>query len=143
MQNKTKIIIKTAAAMQKLGAKLAKTCQPGSVIYLLGELGAGKTTLARGFLRQLGVTEQVRSPTFTLVEPYPVVFGTVYHFDLYRLADGEEFYYLGGDDYFTSASICLIEWPERALGFIPQANIICQIDFNPDGGRIVEVLNTG
>jgi len=139
MQNNTKVIVKTAAAMQKLGAKLAKVCKPGDVVYLIGDLGAGKTTLVRGFLRQLGVTDHVRSPTFTLVEPYPVDFGTVYHFDLYRLADAEEFYYIGGSDYFTSQSICLLEWPERATGFIPKANMICRIDFNQGGGRIVEI----
>lgn len=139
MQNNTKIIIKTAAAMQKFGAKLAKTCKPGDVIYLIGDLGAGKTTLVRGFLRELGVTDQVRSPTFTLVEPYLVNFGTVYHFDLYRMITAEEFYYIGGSDYFTPQSICLLEWPERGEGFIPKATIICRIDFNPDDGRMVYI----
>lgn len=139
MQNNTKIIVKTAVAMQKLGARLAKDCKPGDVIYLLGDLGAGKTTLVRGFLHQLGVTDHVRSPTFTLVEPYPVDFGMVYHFDLYRMVTAEEFYYIGGGDYFTPQSICVLEWPERGDGFIPKANVICRIDFNQDGGRVVEI----
>ena len=140
MPNKTKIIIKTAAAMQKLGAKLAQNCQPGDVIYLIGDLGAGKTTLVRGFLRQLGVVDHVRSPTFTLVEPYLAACGMVNHFDLYRMTSAEEFYYIGGKDYFTPHSICLLEWPEHGKGFIPEANVICNIDFNPGGGRIVEIV---
>lgn len=123
------ITIKTASAMQKLGATIAKACQPGSVIYLHGELGAGKTTLVRGFLQKLGVKGHVRSPTFTLLEPYQFGGHLIYHFDLYRLVNAEEFAYIGGRDYFTKQSICLIEWPERGRGFLPPADLICNFDF--------------
>jgi tRNA threonylcarbamoyladenosine biosynthesis protein TsaE len=126
-------IIKTDNAMQKLGASLSEVCEPGCVIYLHGALGAGKTTLVRGFLRKLGHSGHVRSPTFTLVEPYQFGELFVYHFDLYRIVDPEEFTYIGGRDYFTKQSICLIEWPERGKGFLPTADLICDFDFKEEG----------
>jgi len=119
------ITIKTSTAMQKLGAAIAAVCEPGCIIYLHGELGAGKTTLVRGFLRGLGFKGHVRSPTFTLLEPYQFDDKLIYHFDLYRLIKTEEFMYIGGRDYFTKQSICLIEWPERGKGFLPAADLIC------------------
>ena len=128
-----KLTIKTANAMQKLGASIAVVCELGCVIYLHGELGAGKTTLVRGFLHKLGHSGHVRSPTFTLVEPYQFDDVSVCHFDLYRLVDPEEFTYIGGRDYFTKQSICLIEWPERGKGFLPAADLICDFDFAAKG----------
>lgn len=125
--------IKTAVAMQKLGAAIAKVSQPGLVIYLHGELGAGKTTLVQGFLHQLGHHGYVHSPTFTLLEPYQFDIHLIYHFDLYRLLNAEEFAYIGGRDYFTQQSICLIEWPERGKGFLPAADLICNFDFSNHG----------
>lgn len=119
--------------MQKLGAAIAKICEPGWVIYLHGDLGAGKTTLVRGFLRELGHQGHVRSPTFTLLEPYKLDAHLVYHFDLYRLVNAEEFAYIGGRDYFTEQSICLIEWPERGAGFLPEADLICNFSFAAKG----------
>lgn len=127
------IRIKTAKAMQKLGADIAKICEPGWVIYLHGDLGAGKTTLVRGFLRELGYQGHVRSPTFTLLEPYQLDAYLVYHFDLYRLVNAEEFAYIGGRDYFTEQSICLIEWPERGAGFLPEADLVCNFSFAAKG----------
>jgi len=127
------ITIKTANAMQKFGAAIAKVCEPGCAIYLHGELGAGKTTLVRGFLHELGHQGHVRSPTFTLLEPYQLDACLVYHFDLYRLINAEEFAYIGGRDYFTEQSICLIEWPERGKGFLPVADLICSFDFAAKG----------
>lgn len=123
------IIIKTTNAMQKFGTAIAHACEVGCVIYLHGELGVGKTTLVRGFLRGLGHQGHVRSPTFTLLEPYQLDACLVYHFDLYRLVNAEEFAYIGGRDYFTEQSICLIEWPERSRGFLPMADLICNFDF--------------
>jgi tRNA threonylcarbamoyladenosine biosynthesis protein TsaE len=127
------ITVKTANAMQELGAAIARVCKPGFTIYLHGELGSGKTTLVRGFLHTLGHQGHVRSPTFTLLEPYQLDASLVYHFDLYRLINAEEFVYIGGRDCFTEQSICFIEWPERGKGFLPVADLICNFDFAAKG----------
>jgi len=116
-----------------LGRRLATGCRPPCVIYLYGELGAGKTTLIRGFLRGMGYDGHVKSPTYTLVEPYEFDDVVVNHFDLYRLEHAHELETIGIDDYFDAQSICLIEWPEQGAPLLPSADVTCYIDYLDDG----------
>jgi len=110
-------------ATEALGARLAGLLAPGLMIHVRGDLGAGKTTLVRGLLRALGVTGAVRSPTYTLIEPYELPSLRLYHLDLYRLADPEELEWLGLRDLLDGHSLCLIEWPERGRGVLPDPDL--------------------
>lgn len=119
------------AATLAFGAQMAKNLTAGLVIYLQGDLGAGKTTLVRGILRGLGYSGKVKSPTYTLVEPYIFSSYTVYHFDLYRFMDEEEWEAAGFRDYFSPHTICFIEWPSQAKNLLPAPDI--EVIFNIEG----------
>ncbi len=120
---------------QALGRCMARCVPKGDeqplVVFLQGDLGAGKTTLSQGFIRGLGHTGAVKSPTYTLVEPYEALPMPIYHFDLYRLADPEELEYLGFRDYLEKRCILLIEWPKKGDGFLPSADITVSVSVAP------------
>jgi tRNA threonylcarbamoyladenosine biosynthesis protein TsaE len=125
-----KIELEDQQATEKLGARLASVLQKGLVVFLQGDLGAGKTTFSRGLLRALGVMGVVKSPTYALVESYETDKCMVHHFDLYRIRDLEELEYLGLPDYLNGESVCLIEWPERADGYLQAPDLLCQLDIH-------------
>lgn len=129
-------IVADAAAMEALGAALARVIEGGLIVHLTGELGAGKTTLVRGVLRGLGHAGSVRSPTYTLVEPYELAGRRVYHLDLYRLADPEELEWIGIRDLLDADSLALIEWPERGGGVLPPADLVMALEYFGTGRRV-------
>lgn len=135
-------VIPDEQAMLKLGAEFASACDQQANIFLLGQLGAGKTTLTRGFLRGLGFKGHVKSPTYTLVESYSLDSLTVHHFDFYRVSDAHELEYIGIQDYFSPATICLIEWPEFGEGFLPPPDVSCSIEVIHDGREIKIIAHT-
>jgi len=131
------------AATISIGTGLAQvlkkqTVQQALVVYLNGDLGAGKTTLTRGFVRGMGHKGNVKSPTYTLVEPYELADWRVYHFDLYRLADAEELEYIGIRDYFNNDCCCFIEWPEKGARLLAKADLIINMAYQ-DEQRIIKL----
>ena len=130
------LVIKNEKAMEALGARIATSCIDGALIFLKGNLGAGKTTLVRGLLRSLGYQGIVKSPTYALIESYDIHGRQVYHLDLYRLSDPEELDYLGVREFRDGQAICLIEWPEKAAEQSLQADMVIQIDYAGEGRNI-------
>lgn len=123
------------AATLAMGARLGRALAPGLAVWLQGDLGAGKTTLTRGLLRELGFAGRVKSPTYTLVELYAFPRFNLYHFDLYRFADPDEWEDAGFREYFNPGSICLVEWPDKGGGLLPEPDVAVKLDFR-DGGSV-------
>ena len=113
-----------------------------SVIWLEGDLGAGKTTLVRGLLRALGDTGPVKSPTYTLVEVHPVSGLDLYHFDFYRFSQPEEYLDAGLDEYFGGQGVCVVEWPDRAAPYLPAADVVFALE-HAGAGRVAHVAARG
>ncbi len=143
--NEITLILDDAAATEKLGAVLADELHEGVLVFLKGELGAGKTTLVRGVLRSLGHQGAVKSPTYTLLEEYTLAGREFIHFDLYRITDPEELDLIGIRDYFNRKACCFVEWPERGKGYLPLEDLTIQISHRANGRevRISAVSDSG
>ena len=132
------IVLDDENATLALATRLAAQIKPGMVIYLHGDLGAGKTCLVRGVLNALGFKGRVKSPTYTLLEPYHAAGLDLRHFDLYRLQDENEWEFAGFRDEFDGKSIFFIEWPDKASSFIPPADLEISLDILPQG-RLADI----
>ena len=120
------ILLKDERETLHYGKNLARLLTNG-VLFLQGELGAGKTTVCKGIIAELGYAGVVKSPTYTLMETYQCNHLNVCHFDLYRLTDASELEYIGGREYFDSSYLCLVEWPERGIGWLPKPNWVLNL----------------
>lgn len=127
------LLLRDEQAMRDFGARLVGCCDTGGIICLSGNLGTGKTTLVRGALQAMGISGGVRSPTYTLVEYYTFDKIAIAHFDLYRLGHPEELEYLGFRDYLNAQTLCFIEWPEHAEGYLQNIDLLVRLDYDPAG----------
>lgn len=118
---------------EQFGAGLYHSLPSKSLIFLQGELGVGKTTLVRGYLRAAGYSGTVKSPTYNLVEEYTVGEKKIVHFDLYRIIDPEELEWIGINDYFDQDSVCFIEWPDKGKGFLPEPDTVITLGVQGGG----------
>ena len=142
----TRIILQHETDTRTLGESLAQRMQAGEVYALTGDLGVGKTTLAKAIARGLGVTETLTSPTFTIVQEYETGRLPLYHFDVYRVSDEDELFEIGLEDYFHKGGVCLIEWSELISELIPDDAIRVNIRKDLKRGldfREIEILGTG
>ena len=138
----TSIFLADEAATVAFGTTLATACKGKGLITLSGDLGTGKTTLSRGIIRALGHEGAVKSPTFTLVEPYELGENRIYHFDLYRLEDPEELEFIGLWDYLEDDALVLVEWPEKAFGVLPPADLALTLSIKDKGRAVSREANT-
>ncbi len=134
-----KRVVENEKSMESLGRRVASVCTQGALIFLQGDLGAGKTTLVRGLLRELGHDGRVKSPTYALIEEYRIGCRLVYHLDLYRLSAPEELEYLGIREFSGGLNLCLIEWPERGAQGLLEADLTIRIEYE-GRARCVELI---
>ena len=143
--NQLRKVLENEQQMLAFGKKIAEVIrQIGAPLLILlnGDLGAGKTTLSRGILTGLGHLGAVKSPTYTIVEPYDLEIGKVFHFDLYRLMDQEELHDIGFNDYLSEAQLCMVEWPDKGGSLVPKADISLQINSNGFGREVILIPKT-
>ena len=135
-----------AAATEAAGARLASRLRGGMIVTVSGDLGTGKTTLVRGCLRALGWNGRVKSPSYGLIEHYPLSSLYFYHFDFYRFDDSNEWETVGAAECFRDDSVCVVEWPERVAGLLPRADLEVTLSHPADpatgGRRLSLVANT-
>lgn len=136
MSRTESIFLADFTATEKYGEQLAQRLDKAALVFLHGQLGAGKTTLVRGILRALGHTAAVKSPTYTLLEPYELADWTVYHFDFYRINDPQELDFIGLDELLDAQAVKLIEWPERAQDRLPAPDVEILLSLEGEGRRI-------
>lgn len=139
---KIDIILNSESDTIQLGKFLGNTAKPGAVVFLQGELGSGKTTFVRGFLRGMGFHGKVKSPTFTLVEEYDLEMGTLYHFDLYRIDKASALSDMGIREYFSPETIVILEWPEYGEGYLPRADLLLEFKYLDHGRDLLLQANT-
>ena len=130
------VFLQDEAATLQYGNSLAKRLRGDELVLLRGDLGAGKTTLVRGILRGLGHTGSVKSPTYTLLEPYELAQQTVYHFDFYRIVDSQELEFIGIDELMDADAIKLVEWPEHAADKLPDPDLEILLEVEGAGRRL-------
>jgi tRNA threonylcarbamoyladenosine biosynthesis protein TsaE len=143
--NQMQVLLEDEQQMHVFGEKIAHAIgqiHAPLLILLNGDLGAGKTTLSRGILNGLGHRGSVKSPTYTLVEPYDLQIGKVFHFDLYRLIDPEELYDIGFNDYLSEAQLCMVEWPDKGGSLLPKGDISLQINSNGTERQVILTTQT-
>lgn len=127
------VFLENEAQQEACGARLAAACDGPLLVFLQGDLGAGKTTFTRGLVRGFGHVGAVKSPTYTLIEPYDIAGRKVYHLDLYRVGDPGELEYLGLREMLAEEAVLVVEWPERGEGWLPTPDLWLRIDHRPDG----------
>jgi tRNA threonylcarbamoyladenosine biosynthesis protein TsaE len=134
------MILKDTKATEQFGREFAEDLRPGSVVALIGPLGAGKTTLAKSIARGLGVTETLTSPTFTIVQEYESGRLPLYHFDVYRVSDADELFEMGFEEYLNGKGVCLIEWADLIEDMLPSRTITLRLGYGEkENERVLEI----
>jgi tRNA threonylcarbamoyladenosine biosynthesis protein TsaE len=138
-----KFILQTVEETEDFGAILFEILPEKTLVFLQGDLGAGKTSLVRGFMRKAGHSGAVKSPTYNIVEEYKINQRLFFHFDLYRLVDPEELEWIGMNDYLQEKSICFIEWPDNGEGYLPEPDVIIALEVIDEGRKVtIQKMNT-